>query len=194
MYRSTAWSPSFGASIRHPGARQTNPPPTVPRINSVTLDMDIARVGRGMIAGLLAAAVALGIGQLVAGFVAPDASPVVAVGESSIGLTPPPVKSFAISAFGSHDKVVLVAGILAVLAIFSAVVGVLAMRRLAYGMAGLAVFTAIRVPAPRRWPALPPAPLLKAGAPAPTAGPPAVPDTPEPGPPGATRPGTALAY
>jgi DMSO/TMAO reductase YedYZ molybdopterin-dependent catalytic subunit len=109
--------------------------------------MDIARIGRGMIAGLLAAAVALGIGQLVAGFVAPDASPVVAVGESSIGLTPPPVKSFAISAFGSHDKVVLVAGILAVLAVLAAAVGALAMRRLAYGMAGLAVFTAIGVAA-----------------------------------------------
>ena len=100
-----------------------------------------------MIAGLLAAAVALGIGQLIAGFVAPDASPVVAVGESSIGLTPPPVKSFAISAFGSHDKVVLVAGILAALTIFAAVVGVLAMRRLAYGMVGLAVFTAVGVAA-----------------------------------------------
>jgi DMSO/TMAO reductase YedYZ molybdopterin-dependent catalytic subunit len=96
-----------------------------------------------MVAGLLAAAVALGIGQLVAGIVAPDASPVVAVGEASIGLTPPPVKNFAISAFGSHDKVVLVSGILAALAIFAAIVGVLAMRRLAYGMAGLAVFTAI---------------------------------------------------
>jgi DMSO/TMAO reductase YedYZ molybdopterin-dependent catalytic subunit len=96
-----------------------------------------------MIAGLLAAAVALGIGQLVAGIVAPDASPVVAVGEASIGLTPPAVKNFAISAFGADDKVVLVAGILAVLAIFAAVVGVLAMRRLGYGMAGLAVFTAI---------------------------------------------------
>ncbi len=96
-----------------------------------------------MIAGLLAAAVALGIGQLVAGIVAPDGSPVVAVGEASIGLTPPPVKNFAISAFGSHDKVVLVSGILAVLAIFAAVVGVLAMRRLWYGMVGLAAFTAI---------------------------------------------------
>jgi DMSO/TMAO reductase YedYZ molybdopterin-dependent catalytic subunit len=96
-----------------------------------------------MIAGLLAAAVALGIGQLVAGIVAPDASPVVAVGEAAIGATPPPVKNFAISAFGSHDKVVLVSGILAVLAIFAAVVGVLAMRRLWYGMAGLAAFTAL---------------------------------------------------
>jgi DMSO/TMAO reductase YedYZ molybdopterin-dependent catalytic subunit len=96
-----------------------------------------------MIAGLLTAAVALGIGQLVAGIVAPDGSPVVAVGEASIGLTPRPVHDFAISTFGSHDKVVLVIGILAVLAIFAAIVGVLAMRRLWYGMAGLAVFAAV---------------------------------------------------
>src|SRR6266700_7832721 len=86
---------------------------------------------------------ALGIGQLVAGIVAPDGSPVVAVGEASIDLTPPPVKNFAISAFGSNDKLVLVSGILAVLAVFAAVVGMLAMRKLWYGMAGLAVFTAI---------------------------------------------------
>jgi DMSO/TMAO reductase YedYZ molybdopterin-dependent catalytic subunit len=105
--------------------------------------MDIARVGRGMIAGLLAAAVAVGIGQLIAGIVAPDGSPVVAVGEASIGSTPPAVKNFAISTFGSHDKVVLVSGILVVLAILAAIVGALAMRRLWYGMAGLAIFTAI---------------------------------------------------
>jgi DMSO/TMAO reductase YedYZ molybdopterin-dependent catalytic subunit len=105
--------------------------------------MDIARVGRGMVAGLLTAAVAVGIGQFVAGIVAPDGSPVVAVGEASIGLTPPPVKNFAISAFGSHDKLVLVIGILVVLAIFAAIVGVAAMRRLGYGLVGLGIFTAI---------------------------------------------------
>jgi DMSO/TMAO reductase YedYZ molybdopterin-dependent catalytic subunit len=96
-----------------------------------------------MTAGLLAAAVAIGIGQLVAGIVAPDGSPVVAVGEASIGLTPRPVHDFAISTFGTHDKVVLVIGILVVLAIFAAIVGLLAMRRLWYGMAGLALFTAL---------------------------------------------------
>ena len=67
----------------------------------------------------------------------------VAVGQLSIDFTPPPVKNFAISAFGSHDKVVLVGGILVVLAIFAAVIGVLAMRRLAYGMTGLGVFTLV---------------------------------------------------
>jgi DMSO/TMAO reductase YedYZ molybdopterin-dependent catalytic subunit len=96
-----------------------------------------------MIAGLLAACIAVGVGQLFAGLVAPDGSPVVAVGEASIDQTPPAVKNFAISAFGSNDKVVLVAGILAVLAIFAAIVGALAVRRLWYGMAGLACFAAL---------------------------------------------------
>jgi DMSO/TMAO reductase YedYZ molybdopterin-dependent catalytic subunit len=189
--------------------------------------MDITRVGRGLVAGLLAAGVALGIGQLIAGLVAPDASPVVAVGEASIGLTPPPVKSFAISAFGSHDKLVLVSGILAVLAIFAAVVGVLAMRRLGYGMAGLAAFTAIGLVAALTRPtasagyALPTLiggavaaaalRLLVRAAPEPLpapdpatrrevadadsyAGPPAVPEPPDLGPPGAARPAAGSAF
>jgi DMSO/TMAO reductase YedYZ molybdopterin-dependent catalytic subunit len=96
-----------------------------------------------MIAGLLAAAAAVGVGQLFAGIVAPDGSPVVAVGEVSIDHTPPAVKNFAISAFGSNDKAVLVTGILAVLAIFAAIVGALAVRRLWYGMVGLACFAAL---------------------------------------------------
>jgi DMSO/TMAO reductase YedYZ molybdopterin-dependent catalytic subunit len=96
-----------------------------------------------MIAGLLAAFLAVGVGQLFAGIVAPDGSPVVAVGEASIDHTPPAVKNFAISSFGSNDKAVLVAGILAVLAIFAAIVGTLAVRRLWYGMAGLACFAAL---------------------------------------------------
>jgi DMSO/TMAO reductase YedYZ molybdopterin-dependent catalytic subunit len=105
--------------------------------------MDRTRSGWGMVAGLLAAAVAVGVGQLVAGVVAPDSSPVVAVGEASIDLAPPPVKDFAISAFGSNDKVVLVTGILAVLTVFAAIVGALAVRKLWYGLLGLAGFTAI---------------------------------------------------
>jgi len=70
-------------------------------------------------------------------------SPVVAVGGASIDLTPPPLKDFAISTFGSNDKTALVTGILVLLAVFAAVIGVAAVRRFSYGVAGLAVFTAI---------------------------------------------------
>lgn len=53
------------------------------------------------------------------------------------------MKNFAISVFGANDKMALVTGILIVLAIFAALIGVAAMRRLAYGYAGLVIFAAI---------------------------------------------------
>jgi len=104
---------------------------------------DWRRAGLGAIAGLLAAAAALGVGQLVAGLTGASGSPVVAVGQLQIDFTPPWLKNFAITEFGSDDKLVLVSGILVVLAIFAAIIGAAATRRLAYGMAGLAVFAAI---------------------------------------------------
>ncbi len=68
-----------------------------------------------------------------------------AVGQLSIDLTPPAVKDFAISAFGSHDKTVLVGGILVILAALAAAIGMAAVRRLSYGMAGLGLFVLIGV-------------------------------------------------
>ncbi len=97
----------------------------------------------GLFTGLISAAVALGVGQLVAGLTGSVGSPVVAVGGVSIDLSPPPVKDFAISTFGSHDKTALVTGILVLLAVFAGLIGVAAVRRFRYGVAGLAVFTAI---------------------------------------------------
>jgi DMSO/TMAO reductase YedYZ molybdopterin-dependent catalytic subunit len=100
----------------------------------------VKRALTGATSGLLAAAAALGVAQLVAGVTGPLGSPVVAVGEVAINLTPVPVKDFVIAHVGSHDKQVLVAGILLMLAAFAAVVGMLALRRVGYGFAGLAVF------------------------------------------------------
>jgi DMSO/TMAO reductase YedYZ molybdopterin-dependent catalytic subunit len=93
--------------------------------------------------GLITAFVAIGVAQLVAGFTGPQFAPVVAVGGAAIDNAPAPVKNFAISTFGANDKRVLIAGILVVLAVFAAVIGVAALRRLAFGLAGLAVFTLI---------------------------------------------------
>jgi DMSO/TMAO reductase YedYZ molybdopterin-dependent catalytic subunit len=97
----------------------------------------------GAVAGVFTAAVATGIAQLAAGFAAAPSSPVLAVGQAAIDLTPLPVKDFAISTFGTNDKTALLVGILVVLAAFAAVIGIFAVRRLAYGLAGLAVFTVI---------------------------------------------------
>jgi DMSO/TMAO reductase YedYZ molybdopterin-dependent catalytic subunit len=107
----------------------------------------VKRALTGATSGLLAAAAALGVAQLVAGLTGPLGSPVVAVGEVAINLTPVPVKDFVIAHVGSHDKQVLVAGILLMLAAFAAVVGMLALRRIGYGLAGLGVFGVLGVAA-----------------------------------------------
>ena len=88
--------------------------------------------------GLLTAWVALGVAQLIAGIRRPQGSPVAAVGSLAIDNTPPPVKNFAIATFGSNDKNALVAGMLVVLAVLAAIIGIAAMRRLSYGYPGSA--------------------------------------------------------
>jgi DMSO/TMAO reductase YedYZ molybdopterin-dependent catalytic subunit len=97
----------------------------------------------GAAAGVLTAAVAMGIAQLAAGLTVAQGSPVLAVGQAAIDLTPLPVKDFAISTFGVDDKNALLVGILVILAAFAAVIGILALRRLAFGLLGLAVFAGI---------------------------------------------------
>ena len=49
----------------------------------------------GALCGVLAAAVAMGVAQLLAGLSIPAASPVIAVGQEAINLTPLPVKDWA---------------------------------------------------------------------------------------------------
>src|ERR1700683_3734085 len=97
----------------------------------------------GALVDLLAAAVSIGAAQFASGLGVPQSSPVLAVGEAAIDLTPPPVKDFAISTFGADDKTVLLGGILVVIALYAAVVGILAVRRLAFGLLGLAGFGCI---------------------------------------------------
>ncbi len=98
---------------------------------------------RGVVAGLLSGAVGVCVGFLISGFTGPVGSPVVATAELSIDLSPPPVKNFAIREFGTHDKLVLQIGVLIVLAVFAAVIGVLAERREANGLTGVAIFGAV---------------------------------------------------
>lgn len=90
-------------------------------------------------AGLIAALVALGVAELVAAVVRPQASPVIAVGGSFIDATPVWLKDFAIRTFGTNDKPVLIGSILLVLVLLALVTGALAVRRRLVGLAGVAV-------------------------------------------------------
>ena len=99
----------------------------------------------GALAGLIAAAVALGVAELVAGLVGRAASPVVAVGNAAITLVPEPLKEFAIRTFGAKDKLALVSGVFVVIAIYAVVVGLVALRRPRVGAAGVALFGVVGV-------------------------------------------------
>lgn len=109
--------------------------------------ISLAGLFAGALCGVLAAATALGIAQFVAGITGPLGSPIDAIGEVAINLTPVPVKEFAIAHFGSRDKDALVTGILIVLLVASAVAGALAVRRTWQGLAVLALFGAAGVAA-----------------------------------------------
>jgi DMSO/TMAO reductase YedYZ molybdopterin-dependent catalytic subunit len=97
----------------------------------------------GGLAGLVAAAVALGVAELVAGFVGPASSPVVAVGGAAITLTPESVKHVAVTTFGEDDKIALVTGTLAVIAAYALGIGLVGLRSRRLGVLGIALFGGI---------------------------------------------------
>jgi DMSO/TMAO reductase YedYZ molybdopterin-dependent catalytic subunit len=101
----------------------------------------------GAACGVLAAAVAIGVAQLIAGLTVPASSPVIAVGQVAINLTPLPVKNWAIATFGVDDKNALLTGVFVVVFLYSIVVGVVAMRRLSLGFTGLAIFAVLGIAA-----------------------------------------------
>ena len=103
----------------------------------------LRRDGAGALIGLLSAAVALGVGEVVAALVRPVAAPVIAVGNRFVLLTPESVKRWAIRNFGTNDKHALLTGIYVAVGLFAVVVGVLAVRRVRYGVAGILLFGAI---------------------------------------------------
>lgn len=88
-------------------------------------------------AGITAAAVALGVTQLLAAFVGPAADSRTAIGSTVIDLTPGPVKEWAITTFGTADKLVLSVLVLAVIAVVAAVAGSMERRRVPIGSAAI---------------------------------------------------------
>ena len=93
--------------------------------------------------GIVAGAVAVGVSQLVAAGVRPEAAPVVAVGDTVVDVTPAPVKNWAIATLGPLDKPALILGILVILAFAAAAIGRLTARRRGLGLACLAAFGVI---------------------------------------------------
>lgn len=98
---------------------------------------------RAALAGIAAAAVALGLGEITAAFIAPLSAPLSAVGDAVIAISPEGLDRWAKETFGTADKPLLLAGTLVLLAGFAAGIGVLARRRLVWGLAGITAFTVL---------------------------------------------------
>ena len=89
--------------------------------------MESTRVRDGF-AGAVAAGVALGVSELIAGLGAGMPSLVESIGNWVIDTVPKPVKDFAIEVFGTYDKLALLVGIAVTTLIIGAAVGVLARK------------------------------------------------------------------
>jgi DMSO/TMAO reductase YedYZ molybdopterin-dependent catalytic subunit len=80
------------------------------------------------LAGLAAGLLAVGAAEMVAALTGPSSEPLVAVGDAFVDLTPPWLKTFATSTFGTADKLVLLVGAAAVLAALCALAGLVTAR------------------------------------------------------------------
>ncbi len=92
------------------------------------------------LSGVVAAGVALGVGELVSGMGGAGPSLVTAVGTQFIDRYAASLKDLAVSLFGTNDKVALIVGIVIVSLLLGAVLGRAASRRLWVGVVGLAAF------------------------------------------------------
>jgi DMSO/TMAO reductase YedYZ molybdopterin-dependent catalytic subunit len=121
--------------------------------------------------GVGAVAVALGVGELIAGLVRPVPSLVLAIGDGVVDLgAGTPVKTIAVALFGTSEKTALVIGTVVLALVIGAGLGVLARRRTALAVAGIAAFGALGVVATvaspladARWAAVAAVPAVVAG-------------------------------
>ncbi|MCY0904703.1 molybdopterin-dependent oxidoreductase [Arthrobacter sp. H14-L1] len=95
--------------------------------------------------GLVAGALGVVAGELTAAAVSPSLSPITAVGGVAIDAMPPGVKDWAISLFGTSDKLAFLLAMSLVIAALAVLGGIVELRRKFTGLAGFAVFGIIGV-------------------------------------------------
>jgi DMSO/TMAO reductase YedYZ molybdopterin-dependent catalytic subunit len=97
----------------------------------------------GAIAGVVAAGVALGVGELVCGLGAGQATLITSVGTQFIDQFAGSLKDLAVSLFGTNDKTALIVGIVVLSFAFGAALGIASVRRRWIGAAGFVAFGAV---------------------------------------------------
>lgn len=101
--------------------------------------------GMAALAGVVSAAVVLAVAELIGAFFTTRATPLFALGSTFIDFTPPWLKDFAIATFGTGDKAALFVGIGLTIAVLACVLGVVAHRKWALGVAGVLLMGAVIV-------------------------------------------------
>ena len=124
---------------------QTPPPQTPPQAIGAPSDRGSAERVRAAAAGLAAATLGVGVAELVAALIAPEASPFAVIGGGLIDLAPAWAKDTAIALFGTADKVALLVGIGVVLAAVAALAGVVERRISGLGATMFGVLGAVAV-------------------------------------------------
>jgi len=108
--------------------------------------------GRAALAGAVGVAAGLGAAEVATGVLSLSTSPVLAVGEAVIRVTPGDVAEAAIATVGRLDKPLLVTGTIAGSLLLGALAGVLSLRRRVYGlvllvaMGGVGIAAAMSTP------------------------------------------------
>jgi len=97
---------------------------------------------RAALAGMLAGALALGVGELLAGISSSTPALVVSVGEVLVDVAPIKAVRASIAIFGTNDKPALLIGIVVATLVITGLLGVLAASRRWIGVAGFALFGA----------------------------------------------------
>jgi DMSO/TMAO reductase YedYZ molybdopterin-dependent catalytic subunit len=136
---------------------ETSDPTPAPRPNSASAT-DAGAGARPLpsrvmaaLAGIVAALIALGVGELVAGLVGAP-SPLASVGSALIDYAPPGSKEIIVSLFGTNDKPALELMVAAVVLAIGSGIGILARTRFTLAMAAIAGVVAIGVLAALRLP------------------------------------------
>ncbi|MET8650809.1 molybdopterin-dependent oxidoreductase [Nocardia aurea] len=117
-------------------------------------------ISAAVVAGILAAATVLGVGQVIAAVIDPEAAPFFALGGWVVDHTPHTLKDSAIRRFGSNDKLALFLSMSGVMLVGAALIGILERRRplgsgLLVGFAALVVVAALQRPTATLWFAAP---------------------------------------
>jgi len=101
---------------------------------------ELSVLARGGLAGLLSGLLAIGVSELYAGIFGGLPSLLVSMSGRIVDLSPRAMEEFAISVFGTSDKLALVIFLVVLSAIFGTTFGVVALRSRAAAAAGFAAF------------------------------------------------------